>query len=386
VKQLFLISALLFLLPQVSFGQQEDSLYKIYKNTSGDSLISEAFYVYVSHSADLHTDSLDLLCQEAKQRISPGPMAQGFLMEKYALALKTLKAHYLASKNFKEALKAYRSADSPEDEVRVLRELASLSKIMDVLEDTQNYCFEGLKIAEKMNDHELTTSFLRKIGVNYIKMQSFANAEKSLKRAIKISKKHSDTIGIIYGYMSLGNAYKAQDEFELARDSYVTSLELAEITNNKRGLAGNYNNMASNLNKQERYDEAITYYLKAILINKGLGNKLSESYNYNNLGNVYSSLGNYHLALKYQLMSYDLKVEMNDKEGLQTSYFNLAELYRDLGDYRKSTKFYDLYTENKQNSLLEQNLLNLNELAAKYEDEKKWSGLHRWIPCVNLIL
>ena len=238
VKHLFLTWVLLFLLAQVSFGQQEDSLYSIYKNTSGDSLISEAFFDYVSHSANFNVDSLDQLCQEAKLRISSGPMSQGFLMEKYGLALKKLKAHYLASKNFKQALEAYRSAESHEDEVRVLRGLASLSNVMDVLEDAQTYCFEGLKIAEKMNDHGLTTDFLRKIGVNYIKMQSFSNAEKSLKRAIKISKKHNDTIGIIYGYMSLGNAYKAQDEFELATDSYLTSLELAKITNNKRALAG----------------------------------------------------------------------------------------------------------------------------------------------------
>ena len=371
MKQFFLISALLFLFPQSSFGQQEDSLYKIYKNTSGDSLISEAFFNYASHLSNPNIDSLDRVFQEAKLRISSDLITQGFLMERYAVALRILKAHYLASKNFKEALELFHSADSPEDEMRVLRGLALLLKMMDVMEDAQTYCFEGLKIAEKMNDYELTTNFLRMIGVNYVRMKSYANASKSLNRAIDISKKNNDTIGLIYGYMSLGNSYKAQNEFKLASDSYEISLELAKITSNKRALAGNYNNMASNLSKQERNNEAINYYLKAILINKEVGNKLWESYNYNNLGNVYSDLANYQLSLKYQLMSYALKIEMNDKEGLETSYINLAELYRDMGDYKKSAEFYELYTENFQSSLLEQNLLNINELSAKYEDEKK---------------
>lgn len=371
MKRLFLFWVVLFLLPQVSFGQQQDSLFGVYKNTRGDSLISEALYSFLSQSADLQSDSLDLLLQKAKLRISADHMAQGFLMEKCGMALRKRKAHYQASKSFKDALEEYRIADSPEDEVRVIRSLALLSKIMDVLEDAQNYCFEGLKIAEELNDHELSTLFLRNIGVNYTKMQSFANAEKKLKRAIRISKKYGDTVGIIYGYMSLGNAYKAQDKYELASNSYMTSLDMAEITQNKRALAGNYNNIASNLNKQDRFEEAIEYYFKAIPINKASGNKLWESYNYNNLGNVYSSLGKFQLALKFQLMSYELKVEMNDKEGMVTSYINLAESYRDLGDYKKAAEFYDLYTESFQSSLLEQNLLNLNELSAKYEDEKK---------------
>jgi serine phosphatase RsbU (regulator of sigma subunit) len=371
VLKRFLLYSLFLLLNTATFGQNSDPLYLAFKNAKTDSVRIASFYKLVTTSFTDNPDTVTYYFNEAKNRINSKQLTQAQLIEKYASALKQHKANYLSSKEYKEALELYKLVGSDEDKVRVLQSLSGLSKKMDRLEDAQTYCFEGLKIAESMSDHELTASFLRSIGVNYTRMKSYQNAEKNLKRAIKYSREHNDTVGIIYGIMSLGNVFKGKEDFTQAEKYYKESLELAIEKNNQRAIAGNYNNMASNLKMQNRLDESVSYYLKAIDINKKAGNKVWESYNYNNLGNVYSTMKKFELSLKYQLMAYELKLELQDIEGLETSFLNLAEVYSNLGDYKKSAHFYDLYIESTQNSLLAQNLLNLNELSAKYEDERK---------------
>jgi len=352
-------------------AQDQTALQREFDNASNDSLIAETYYTFVTKCFAENPDTMAYFFEEAYQRISEEASSRAFLLERFGDALRKSKSNYQAGKQYKEARELFKEAGSLEDEVRILNRLAGLSKRMDLLEDAQTYSFDGLVIAEQMNDHELMAKFLRSIGVNYTKMQSYENAEKNLRRAIDVSQKHSDTAGIIYGYMSLGNTFKGMGEHSDAQKYYAKSLELAAEKNNQRAMAGNYNNMASSFKMQNRLNEAIAYYQKAIKINTKSGNKVWLSYNYNNLGNVYSSQDRHELALEYQLKALRLKEDLKDVEGLETSYINLAEVYKSLGRYQESVHYYDLYIESTSNSLVEQNLLNLNELSAKYEDEKK---------------
>ncbi len=230
---------------------------------------------------------------------------------------------------------------------------------------------KALKIAESSGNKAEQGTISKRIGINYLKINSFDISERFLLQAIEIFDEIGDTASIMYGYMSLGNAFKERKMFEEALAAYDTSITIATYANISRGLAGNYNNIGNVLRRQGKPKEALEYYFDALEINLIDSNYSWVSYNYNNIGNSYEDLGNDILAIDYFRKSTDIKIKLGETYSLMASYNNLGDTYAKIHDYKNAYHYNELYVALKDSLMGVEKLKQATELETKYQTEKK---------------
>lgn len=224
-------------------------------------------------------------------------------------------------------------------------------------------------------DNKILTEAARmnsQIGITFLKMSEYENAEYHLKEAIEQADEVGDLKQKASSLMSLGNRYKYDSLlYDKAKESYFKSIEIAKANDFKRILAGNYNNFGSLLRKFEKYSEAKEYYQKAVLINKELKNKSWLSYNYNNLGNIADQEKQYDLAIEYFTKSLQIKRELGEVRSLVYTYKNLANIYEKKGDYTKAFNLLDRSITMKDSIYEVDKVSESKMIAAQFQAEQR---------------
>lgn len=130
---------------------------------------------------------------------------------------------------------------------------------------------------------------------------------------------------------NLVNIYLVKQDYEKCKALLKESIELRQSLNDLKGLASCYNNFGKVLIEEKKPDEALIYLNKALEIGKQINSKVETQYAYDKLYRIYKEKGNLSKALEY---------------------FEIAKALSD--------------------SLLnEANIVSMNEMEAKYQNEKK---------------
>jgi serine phosphatase RsbU (regulator of sigma subunit) len=236
----------------------------------------------------------------------------------------------------------------------------AISQLLDVLAE-----YEDRKMYEE------SASLNNKIGIIFLKMSEFDNAEYHLNESILQARKINDYGMEATSLMSLGNRYKSVRDFKKAENYYKKSIQLCKEHDLKRTLAGNYNNYGSLLRLKSNLDRAVEYYKKAMAINLEIGNDRWLSYNYNNLGNVYKERGQYTEALKYFNLSNEIKERLDDTAGKVQTLLNLSTVYEAMGNTNQAYEYHKLYAALKD-SLDQLNRLEISkEHAARFQTNRR---------------
>ena len=154
------------------------------------------------------------------------------------------------------------------------------------------------------------------LGLSYIELQDFINAEKYFEKLIKIKKLPN----IYYTY---GNIQKKLKKFDNAIDSFQKAINL------NPNFSEAYNNLGNTKKIINKRVEAINHYKKAILIKEdniealiNLSIILKENNNYEDLINVYKKI---------------LKLDNNNVKTI----YNLGSAYLFLGDINKGRECFE---------------------------------------------
>jgi tetratricopeptide (TPR) repeat protein len=210
-----------------------------------------------------------------------------------------------------------------------------------------------------------------KIGVLFLKMGEYKDAQYHLEESIKQAQSVSDSEQEASGLMSLGNRWKKEKVFDKAEENYLRSIEICEENDYKRLLAGNYNNYGSLQRMMDNLERAEEYYNLAVEVNKEIGNDLWLSYNYNNLGNIYDQRGEYKIALGYYERSSEIKDKLGDDPGKLITLLNISEAYESLKDYNQAYRYHVEYSQLKDSLDEQSRLEQTKELAAQFQAEKR---------------
>ncbi len=245
----------------------------------------------------------------------------------------------------------------------------------------------------------------------YKKIGDVNKTIESVFKALELFESIPHEMGISFCHNSLGNIFYDQKDYDKAILYFDKSLEGRKKRGDKRGTATVQNNIANVYMDTGRLNEALALLQDALKINESLNLPTEVAMNYVNMGKIFQKQNNTHEALR----NFEEAKRILTQAGLKTHMaFILAEigrLYTEQGQFDKASinlllgveqakesqdlkselnaytflkelylkqgKHKEAYTalENQMvltDSLESKNLkMKLNELATKYESEKK---------------
>jgi len=294
-----------------------------------------------------------------------------------------------AIKDFEKAIELAREVESPEHELKCLRE-QSLSHLY--LEDIDNFLLpnqEALEIARKIRNRQEEVRCLFNIGFYYRSKDNFSQALRHYEEALGLARNIKDyfnesgcltNIGEIY--IQLGNYEKALeyqksvlkiDQEHQAEVEYLAKnlnnigvtyqKKYAFQSNNKDDLYNALNNyeeslkIARNIEDVETeiealgntgmahidlksYPEALKYFKLALeKAEKSQGNE-EKAHLLINIGIVYALQENYDLSLKHCQKAIDTASSIGKENVLWEAYFEIANAYLRQGNHEKAMENY----------------------------------------------
>nr|WP_255737424.1 tetratricopeptide repeat-containing sensor histidine kinase [Cognataquiflexum nitidum] len=146
-------------------------------------------------------------------------------------------------------------------------------KVIHYSDSAQKYYPEAIRLANKLQDHELEAQNLNRLGVYYRNMNLQEEALKLYEEALEISKKNNNPVQIGHSLNNIGQIYFYRDLFEESLEYYKAAETQFLKVGDQEGLAYNYTGMSPVLGALGKNKEALEIINKAIKIREEEGNK-----------------------------------------------------------------------------------------------------------------
>lgn len=351
-----------------------DSMVNIANNSNSNPSKQSDIYADICH----YLRSVNIEKSKEYGRIAIAIAKQDHLYKALAKAYINTGYTYAASGEFDEA---FLMADSA---------LTNALKVNDV---------EG-----KFFAHELK-------GEYYRRKAKFEEALKEYQEANKIAEESNNQSYIATSYNSLGVFYNTIHELDKAEQYHLKALEIRKSLGNINDIYNSYENLGIMQRDYKNYDKALAYYFKAEAYALKMNDSSQLAFTYNDIGAAYSFKGDCIKAEKYLKLSIAIRERINEKNELAYTYNYLGEnyerkkdlknaeanirkalaialeikntkqvyeAYESLSDFFARNKKYDsayhyamIFRHFKDSIIGERQKEKINELSAKYENEKK---------------
>jgi tetratricopeptide (TPR) repeat protein len=387
-KLVFILLFVIASLGRQSYGQNLDSLWKVYYDKSQEDTnrlkaIDKIARSYMRNKTD---SAIILAEQELKQANNEGGK------QWIAKAFKTLGVAFLYQGNNPKALEYYLKALQAYEEINdkngiglcyiniggVYTNQSDSSRALDCF-------FKALKIFEKLAYKSRVRECYSNIGGVYLGSSnySYPKALEYNLKALKIAEEIGDKQGIAECYRIMSVVYLSKSNYSEAIEYYLKELKILEQTRDKEGIANCYANIGAayavfSYDKLGNvYDvhgnlpKAIEYTIKALKIRKEIGDKTGISFCYNFMGGLYNELANYRQAIQYYDSSLQISKETKDTWGIASSHEQLANIYSKMGNYKEAYENYVKYKTLNDSIFSVDNYKKLNDISNKFEAEKR---------------
>ena len=165
------------------------------------------------------------------------------------------------------------------------------------------------------------------------------------KRSIRLKEKlGGDTTALAATLSNVGLLYHEQfNDYEKAYKYYSRALEIDSKFNNTLGIFMSLCNIGENYYTQGKYDSSKYYYEQAANYLDDIDNNYSKAQFLGDFAKVNAALGQYERAIEKYNSSIE-KAKLSDaKVLLKDSYEGLATVYKTIGDHKTSLGFYEQF-------------------------------------------
>ena len=247
----------------------------------------------------------------------------------------------------------------------------------------ENY-LHSLDLYEKIKDslgiaylYNNISHIYRKIGKPHQALENYFTSIEILKRMERESDLSAplNNIGLIY--YDLGNNRLQKDSIKSARQYYDKALnnfrkalEISEKHNDELGIAGTINNMGLVFLKFKEYDKALDYCMRALKIKEKHGDKSGVVNCMNDIGKIYLEMGNHTKAVNWLTRSLDLARKLKVRQIEMNIHYNLSEAYEKKGHRNKALEHYKEYIHLKDNLYDKEHTKRIEEMKIRYETAK----------------
>ncbi len=152
----------------------------------------------------------------------------------------------------------------------VFLEIGQLLAKQGELESALGYVHRGLAAFRRMNHHEGICKSLRNLGVIYIELGEFEDAEIAYNEAIEMAS--GDNQRILYADLNnnLGAIKNMKGDWEGALSCYNISREVYEQENEVRKTAYTINNIGITLLEEEQFEQALKNFISALRVSESI--------------------------------------------------------------------------------------------------------------------
>jgi two-component system, NarL family, sensor kinase len=259
--------------------------------------------------------------------------------------------------------------DLKKQEAYILKEIGICYEMLGIYNKSAENLYNSIKISEQINDTELLASAMINLGIVYFDMGRSSDAIDYYNKAYSMSEMNADTLNMIRAMNNIGNTYLSlENEYEKAIPYFEQTVELGIKINYRDAVKVGFTNLVQIYTYKNELDKALQYSKK--IIDRGLSNPFIEY----NIANIYRQMGNTDSALYYMMISLDYCYTFFELK--KSILKDISDMYQEKGNYRKAYDYYVQYTTLKDTLHKENEELQIHELKALYETEKKESEIN----------
>jgi tetratricopeptide (TPR) repeat protein len=373
MKNKLLITLLFCSICGFAQSPQIDSMRRILFSSAHDTIklhaYSELAYAYI----DVDLDSAKVYPAEGLKKFSSSPYRL-YVSDLYS-ALGTIYGYERdfpnSLRNFEEALKILKTSGKKSELAKGYFNIGLIYFFTAEYKKAAEYYLEALKLLESIKDKETLPTIYNGLGSIYKEMANYPEAINAFNKALKLYSENKDSVGLSSIYNNLGNIYDYQEKLADAKKYYMLSMDIKEKIGYDRGMSSTINNLGIIANKENELDKALEYFNKALSYSGPNSDALSQAISYDGIGTVYYKKKDYSKALSYFEKSLSISTDIDSKVDIVSTYSKVAMCYAARGNYKKAYDYTQLMTAIKDSILNIENTKQVNEMAVKYESEKK---------------
>ena len=319
----------------------------------------------------------DLSLKEEAEESSGGLKVLDLYSEGKAARLKGQLEKSIA--DFRSALDWARRIQSPEHEVKCLRQLSLTYWSKQDQGRFLSLNITALQIASRLNDRREQVKCQGNIGMYFFQQKNYVEALESYSQALDLARQISSqedeslclkNISLIL--MHLGFYEKSVDFLEAANRMELNWGNTYFLCQNLNNLAEAYRNKGILLSNKADLYRSLDYFNQALDLARKNRILKTELRVLNNLGKIHLDLEKYHTALHFLLSGHEIEEKIQDWEAAVNILNNLGICYLKLKDQGKARSYFEkallLGNNSNSNLTLWELLFNLGQCSEMEED------------------
>lgn len=238
------------------------------------------------------------------------------------------------------------------------------------LEESLKQFYAANNLSEKVGNQDMLSNISNSIGLVYIDLEKYQEAENYFKSSLNIKKElgvTSEELGDTFN--SLASALKNQNKFNQALEYFDKALQNYKANDSEYGISIASFNKALIYNEQGEFRKALPLLHLAYDKQKSNGFNTELILTIASLAEAHFELGNYQLS--EALLNEGLKLDIESKSAAQDLYFELYRVNSKKRQYQDALNFHEIYTRYKDSIYNEENIKSINLLQKQFETEKK---------------
>lgn len=386
-KKFFSASVLIavVLLSHFSFAQRRDidslkskmQLFENNENFSPDKPYIDLLNQLAELYYNLNPDSTFLLGMKSLEASEKAGYQDGIVD-----AYRNIGAFHNIRGEYEQAMSYFKEGLSLANENQYLKGMAHIYHSMGLNHyDRGNFTeavslyYKALEIKEKHLSENEQSKTLSNLGLVFSDMEDYERALDFHNRALEIRKKLNNKLGMASSLINIGLIYKKKGKLEDAMESYTSTLEIGKNIENNQLISVSHFNLGEILLSMEDFEAALFHFEAALEVDKSVEDKAGTSSDLLGVGEAYINLGDLAEAKKAIQSSLELSMESNIKSNIAKSHFLLSEVFEKEGNNSAALYHYKLHTAYRDSIMNLESEKQIQELAAKYEFDKKEAAL-----------
>ena len=279
--------------------------------------------------------------------------------------------------NHLKALEISRKIEEIPAEIITLNFIGVVYRRQDNIRSALNYHQQALDLANKYEvDNEEGIMRSKSISENsigniYLILKQYKLALEKFEKSIVTHKQLGDKKWLAINHQNIGYAFQNLGDLDNALENFKLSLKYNIENKSNLGKVACHNSISNVLVIKGKYKKALETIEEVKLLVDVMGDNYYSSLIYNTLGLCQLKL----LKLKAaetnikKALSIGLKYEIS--RNINRSYEYLSEVYRLQDDYKNAYNFYKKSIEGEKKNFNDRNVLYINNLINKYDNEVK---------------
>ncbi len=259
---------------------------------------------------------------------------------------------------FSKCLDNFNDEVSTLDKFKIYSELGYLEEIRMNLTESIAYYYEGLNLAEELNEDHWLGIIKNNLALAYQKQHSYERAIELFHEAKDHFLSAQDFVYYGHAFVNLGSTFNNINKQDSALYYSMKAVEINLEHENDYGVLNAYSTLGSIHLINNELDKALMYFEKSkdLILNADIGQLNSMSYmlarSYFQMARVWTLKGDYMMGLNWYAKCLSLAEEKNFKELMNNCYRLMSRSYESLGNYNKALesfkKYNDLHIEIKR--------------------------------------